>query len=301
MRLTERVAGSWYGHGRPGDDAVCVGVIAALTLMVQPAEVVSRPKEAAAAKQLILDATPAQFADLLAQVWATFAVLRPELVIRCGPFAAWLDCDPRDKNTIEAACAVARTALKEGLWDHDYSDQDILGVVYSGMRPDKARQARGEYFSPPSLCRLMGDLLIAGSDVGPGERICEPAAGTGGMFLGLANAMRAAGGDPEDHFWYGADISAVSVAGLAVNCHVWHLGQGVVLAVANSLAEPDWPARAAQEQDQALEDMRLRVQCARMLALLNPPEPAPEPAPEPPAPERRPLPGPIKGEPMTLF
>jgi hypothetical protein len=93
----------------------------------------------------------------------------------------------------------------------------------------------------------------------------------------------------------------VSVAGLAVNCHVWHLGKGVVLAVANSLAEPDWPARAAQEQDQALEDMRLRVQCARMLALLNPPEPAPEPAPEPPAPERRPLPGPIKGEPMTLF
>ena len=277
-----------------------MGVIAALTLMIQPAEVPAHPQEVAAAKRLILGADPAQFTSLLKQTWATFAILRPELCMRCGPFAAWLDEEPPSAYTAEGAIAAARTAIKAGLWDHDYSDQDIIGTVYTGMRPDKARQARGEYYTPPAITHLMGAMLM-GEHPEPGQSIMEPAAGTGGMLHGMADAIRAKGGNPADHTWYAADISPVSVAGLAVNCHVWQLGPNVVLAVANTLAEPDWPGRALREQQAARDNMRLTVQCARMLALLNPPEPAPEPAPEPDPPPRRPMPGPIKGEPMTLF
>jgi len=83
--------------------------------------------------------------------------------------------------------------------------------------------------------------------------IAEPAAGTGGMLRAAAQVIREAGHDPAEMLWVANDIAPLPVACMAVNCHVWGLGHGVVLGTANSLAEPDWYGREWDRQRAAVE------------------------------------------------
>ncbi|HXA61164.1 MAG TPA: hypothetical protein VNW94_18540, partial [Streptosporangiaceae bacterium] len=65
--------------------------------------------------------------------------------------------------------------------------------------------------------------------------VLDPAIGTGGMFLGMARAMRNAGRRPHLCSWTGVDVDPVAVACAAVNGFVWMLGPFVRLVVANAL------------------------------------------------------------------
>ena len=124
--------------------------------------------------------------------------------------------------------------------------------------------------------------------------IAEPAAGTGGMVRAAAQHIRGAGMDPAEFVWVVNDISALVVAALAVNCHVWGLGPNVVIGAADSLAEPDWPARAWETQCGAVARRDELMHHATILALLKgldrtfndgglaTSEPVQEPAPQPP-------------------
>ena len=211
------------------------------------------------AKQ-IPDGTDQFIVEGLAEVCSRFWMVRPELARLVRPFDWWLNEEPGKRNSTlpHAAAGVARAAVKAGLLDMaqngSLADCDVIGTMHMHDRSNSARQARGEFYTPPNLCDTMAQMILgAKEDLKPGMSIAEPAAGTGGMLRSAANWIREQGMDPGQFWWVANDISPVSVAGLAVNCYLWGLGPHVIIGVADSLADPAWPQRAWKEQQQATE------------------------------------------------
>jgi type I restriction enzyme M protein len=61
-------------------------------------------------------------------------------------------------------------------------DLDLKGAIYEGLLEKNAQDVRsgaGQYFTPRPLIQAIVDVLRPG----PGQRICDPAAGTGGFLL----------------------------------------------------------------------------------------------------------------------
>lgn len=281
---------AWHGAGAGSDDGPCVGVIAALALLGQADPQGPDPREQ------ILELGDEEIARLLTDVWCLFTITRPALAMRCGPFGEWLNAEPLDRHLLAGAGAVARAAVKAGLLeltlDLDVARQvDLLGVVYTTMRSKSAKKARGEFYTPPAVAEAMARITLGGLE--PGQSICDPTAGTGGLLRAAAQTIRGEGKDPHDYLWFGCDIAPVAVAGLAVNAHIWGLGPQVVIGCADSLAEPDWEQRALREQREAIEAQRSRAKTVEaigavraLLAGRPPPEGAatqcvPSPRPHP--------------------
>jgi N-6 DNA Methylase len=261
VKIAEAAASAWWkAHGSSRDE-IPLGVVAALALTTQADP--SGPDPA----KLILGADRDDIAELLRHIWTLFAITRPELSIRVGPFAAWLD-DPTT-GQLDGAHATAQALVKAGqltvTGDRDLAcEVDLLGHVYQELRNPKARKAHGEIYTPAPLATAMARLTLAGAK--PGQSICDPCAGTGGLLRAAAQHLRADGVDPHTIHWYAADIDPVVVSGLAVNMHLWDLGPHVVVGCANVLAEPDWETRARAEQNAAIDQHNTRLLVARFLA-----------------------------------
>jgi N-6 DNA Methylase len=305
-KVAEAAGAAWHGHHGPGSDSYAVGVIAALALLGQG-------PDGRDPRQQVLKASDADIAVMLTEVWCLFTIARPELAIRVGPFAEWLNDDPLNPHLVTACSAVARVAVRAGLLDMTLvrdTSVDVLGPAWTLLRTGQARQAQGEFYTPEPVALAMAQLTL-GDDPPAGSRICDPAAGTGGVLRGAAEALRHAGRNPHDYWWVGNDTSPVAVACLAVNAHLWDLGPRVLFGVANSLTEPGWEERAAREQDDAVDRQRERADLAAGLAAwqqafaaieaLTAPEPEPAPCPERDAEGHPPLFPPITGNPLTLF
>ncbi|HAR64128.1 MAG TPA: DNA methylase [Candidatus Margulisbacteria bacterium] len=72
---------------------------------------------------------------------------------------------------------------------------DDMGRAYEYLIKrfaDKANKKAGEFYTPRSIIRLMVNIL----DPQPGETICDPACGTGGMLLETIHHVKEHGGDP---------------------------------------------------------------------------------------------------------
>ena len=270
MMASQRVAAAadraWHGAGVGTDEGVCVGVIAALALLGRADLKGPDPGDQ------ILALGDEEVAQLLGEAWSLFTISRPELAFRCGPFGEWLNAERPDRHLLAGAGAVARAAVKSGLLeltlDLDVSRQvDLLGCVYTMMRSHSARAARGEFYTPPAVAEMMARVTLGA--LAPGQSICDPTAGTGGLLRGAASVLRADGLDPGDYLWYGCDVSSVAVAGLAVNAHIWGLGRQVVIGCADSLAEPDWEVRARREQFEAIEAQGSRVKTVEALGAMR--------------------------------
>ena len=288
-RVAERVAEAWYSHQGTSNSDIAVGVVAALALTDRADPAGPDPAK------MLLGSDDQEIVQMLSEIWSMFWITRPELARLVGPFASWVNDDPLHDSYVKSIAHVARAAAKAGLLDLAHSgsllDTDIIGMTYINMRSDSAKQARGEFYSPPNLCLMMAEMII-GRDMEPGQSIAEPAAGTGGMVRAAAEVIREQGMDPGDFWWVLNDISPVAVAGLAVNCHLWGIGRQVVIGVADTLREPDWPERAWREQQQVTAERDEQMKPARSLALLRSvisgkalePDPAPNAQALPPAP-----------------
>jgi hypothetical protein len=257
---------AWHSAGAGTDEGACVGVIAALALLGQADPQGPDPRGQ------ILELSDEEIAQLLSEVWCRFTISRPELAMRCGPFGGWLNAEPLDRHLLAGAGAVARAAVKSGLLeltlDLEVSRQvDLLGVLYTMMRSHSARRARGEFYTPPGVAEMMARMTLG--ELSPGQSICDPTAGTGGLLRAAAAALCAEGKDPHDYLWFGCDIAPVAVAGLAVNAHIWGLGPKVVIGCADSLAEPNWGQRALREQREAIEAQRSRLKTAQALSAMK--------------------------------
>lgn len=266
QRVAAAVDRAWHGAGAGTDEGVCVGVIAALSLLG------SADPEGPDPGAQILALDDDEVAQLLAEIWALFTISRPELAFRCGPFGEWLNPEEPDRRLLAGAGEVARAAVKSGLFELTLDlkvarQVDLLGTVYTNLRSHSARAARGEFYTPPAVAEVMAQISLGGLE--PGQSICEPTAGTGGLLRAAAAALRADGRDPGDYLWFGCDISPVAVAGLAVNAHIWGLGRQVVIGCANSIAEPDWEVRALREQREAIEAQRARIETAEALGTMR--------------------------------
>jgi hypothetical protein len=261
VKIAEAAASAWWKAHGGSTDAIPLGVVAALALMTQADPAGPDPAK------LILGADRDEIADLLRHIWTLFAITRPELSIRTGPLAAWLDNPARAQ--LDGAHATAHAVVKAGqltlTGDRDLAREvDLLGHVYQELRNPKAKKAHGEIFTPAPLATAMARMTLAGAE--PGQSICDPFAGTGGLLRAAAQELRAQGVDPRSMHWYAADIDPVVVAGLAVNMHLWDLGPHVVVGCANVLAEGDWQDRALTEQHAAIEQHNACVLVARVLA-----------------------------------
>ncbi|MBN1484378.1 MAG: SAM-dependent DNA methyltransferase [Chloroflexia bacterium] len=61
-------------------------------------------------------------------------------------------------------------------------DMDVKGEIYEGLLEKNAQDTKsgaGQYFTPRPLIRAMVDVMAPA----PGQRICDPAAGTGGFLI----------------------------------------------------------------------------------------------------------------------
>lgn len=93
---------------------------------------------------------------------------------------------------------------------------DILGYVYGELRSKFDRSGSGAFYTPLDVARLIA-LLNLGDDVKPGQSIYDPTCGSGTMFIGLADAIRARGLDPLDFVWRGQDLDGIACALAMVN------------------------------------------------------------------------------------
>jgi hypothetical protein len=64
---------------------------------------------------------------------------------------------------------------------------DLLGAVLTVLRSRSDKAARGQFYTPADACDLLAPIV---GTPGPGESVCEPAAGTGGMLRAVAKALR---------------------------------------------------------------------------------------------------------------
>lgn len=268
VRVAERVADAWYSYQGGSDTDIAVGVVAALALTAR-----ADPDGPDPASTLIGSADD-EIVQMLREVWSLFWITRPELARLCGPFAGWLNDDEPSPGRVKAAAHAARAAAKAGLLGMAHNgtlrDTDVIGATYLNMRSDSGKQARGEYYTPPGLCLMIAAMTLGGKDdLKPGMSIAEPAAGHGGMLRAAAEHIRQQGMDPGEFWWVANDISPAVVAGLAVNCHIWDLGPRVVIGVADTLREPDWPERAWREQREVTAHRDELAKTARALALFR--------------------------------
>jgi hypothetical protein len=292
-RICERAYDAWFSRQGSGDAAAALSVLAAFMLAdkVLP--------------DVLLKSADEEIVQGMAEAWSQFWILRPDLcACWCEPLCGWLlgcEREDRDKNTVRAAAAMARAAVKAGICDlvadDHLLDTDLLGHAFTVMRPKSARDALGEFYTPANLCEMMAAMTLGGAgDVWPGMSIAEPASGTGGMLRACAKVLREAGHDPADMVWVANDVNPLAVACLAVNVHVWGLGHNVVIGVADSLANPVWHEKAWERQCGAIKHRNELLRQAQMLALLRwtdqaataaaAPEPLPVPARPPADPDR---------------
>jgi len=275
-KIAEAATSAWWSAQGGSRDEIPLGVVAALALLTT-----ADPADPNPAK-LILAADRDEIAALLRHIWTLFAIVRPELSIRTGPFAAWLD-NPSSAQ-LDGAHATAHAVVRAGQLaltaDRDLAREvDLLGRVYQELRNPAAKKARGEVYTPGPVATLMARMVLAGAE--PGQSICDPCAGTGGLLRAAARELRAQGSNPRAMHWYAADIDPVAVSALAVNVHLWDLGPHVVVGCANTLAESDWRARALAEQHAAIGHHNARVTVARCLAALRLLTTAAQPASDP--------------------
>ena len=152
------------------------------------------------------------------------------------------------------------------------SPVDVKGVAYEEIVGANLRGDRGEFFTPRNACRMAVSML----DPRPGERLLDPACGTGGFLITamnhslskLAESERAEWTDPEsptqgelDELYrkrtlylssmvFGLDLNPVLVRAAKMNMVMNNDGAGGINQ-ANSLANPNtW-------NDEARDSIRL--------------------------------------------
>ena len=80
--------------------------------------------------------------------------------------------------------------IKEFIDQHEWMsyDADLKGDAYEGLIEKTAQEGAkgaGQYFTPRALISAIVDVMLPE----PGDRVCDPACGTGGFFLGAYQSI----------------------------------------------------------------------------------------------------------------
>lgn len=250
--IAEHVDAAWSGNHGSCHLELPLSVVAALSLLSEQAMTADDMTTG------ILSLRTDEFAELIGELWLSFARSRPDLTIRAWPLmSVWHDPDqPLTEEQRCAAHSVGIAALRAGILALTATDRryetDLLGTLLTRLRPRVVLQDRGQFLTPPAPCALIAQVL------GDADRpvVFDPAAGTAGMLRTQAQRMRAAGQDPAQVRWIAADTDPTAIACAAVNTVVWGLGELVVLGVGDTLAGDQWWTRAIAEREETLQLVR---------------------------------------------
>jgi hypothetical protein len=171
----------------------------------------------------IVDVMRGVLTGVVAHLWNGEAILAPLLGALDGPRA-----HETAQLTVDT---LARARVGDFVTGRDPFAADLLGMLHTETRSQLGIKGSGAFYTPENVALMIGMM----SHTQECESILEPAIGTGGMFLGLARAMRMAGRRPHRCTWTGIDIDPLAIACAAVNSFVWMLGPFVRLVVANAL------------------------------------------------------------------
>ncbi len=255
LDIGEAVAYAWHSHNGYGIE-VPIGVVAALSLFP-----VGRDDAPLVAGYLLnLDDT--QLWGTMRETWAYWWLRHPHLVDRASILAKWTEEDEPDRSRIQAVRAVAHAAIRAGLIDLTSERGpwvDVLSWVVTLLRSQGARQGLGEYHTPPEVAELMARMSLGDlSDLKPGMRLTDPAAGTGGLMRAAAMILDERGVDPAEFGWQMNDVDPIAAAGCAVNAMLWGLGDDVVVSCGDVLADPGAVERAYEDR-RAIREHRDRM------------------------------------------
>jgi hypothetical protein len=95
--------------------------------------------------------------------------------------------------------------------DQDHITGDMLGQAYEYLLKnfaDVSGQKAGEFFTPRSVVHLLVGIL----NPQPGERVYDPAAGSGGMLVDTINQVRDAGGEHRSLRLYAQEVNLTTSA-----------------------------------------------------------------------------------------
>lgn len=251
MEIAQAVATAWNASNHSGRRDVALSVVAALSLTEQ------RDPNGPDLTQQLRSQSPEEFAGTLRQIYTALVNARPDLTHLVYPLMEWLFNEP-DPALQRAAKHTADAALRAGQLDLTGTDRrydtDLLGVVLALLKSENATGANAQIYTPAPIADAMSSMLMAG--INPpheGQRVMDPAVGTGGLFRAAAQAMRSNGHDPATVSWYGADIDDLAIAACAVNSLLWGLGPRILLCVTNTLTEPDWATRAEAQREELIK------------------------------------------------
>jgi hypothetical protein len=109
---------------------------------------------------------------------------------------AWADLPPP---------AVAKSLHEIGRWKMEAGDP--LGAATMLLMSEGSKSARGAFYTPYSVSLMMAMMV----DPGPGESVCDPCCGSGGMLLAALDACRTKHGPDSYLEVYGVDIDPGAV------------------------------------------------------------------------------------------
>lgn len=244
--IAQAVDESWNKSNHSGRRDVALSVVAGLSLVGQ------RDSDGPDLGEELRSQTPEGFTATLREIYTTLINARPDLMHLVYPLMEWMFNDP-DAALQSAAKRTADAALRQGQLDltgtDNRYDTDLLGIVLTMLKSHSAGKANAQIYTPTALADMMARMTPPEE----GSSVCDPAVGTGGLLRAAAQAMREQGRDPATVAWYGADIDDLAVAAAAVNSVVWGLGPRILLCVANTLAEGDWPHRAEAQRAEVVQ------------------------------------------------
>jgi len=116
--------------------------------------------------------------------------------------------------------------------------QDLLGPLYMALTSQGSKKLGGEFFTPPSLCRMMAELNFAGPGIVPEDRpldCSEPCCGTGGMVLAATEVLKRETGSTLHARWLAQDLNQTSAYACFVNLSLW--GVPATVRCGNSLGD----------------------------------------------------------------
>jgi hypothetical protein len=260
-KVAEAVAAAWFGAHGSGRLEVPLSVVA--TLAAAPL----KGPGGIDVTDVVIDWGPDDFTAYARGVWTSVIRMRPDITHLIYPLIAWY-FDDGSVDVRSQAHDVVQAALRAGQVDLTRTDRrfdvDLLGAVLTVLRPKSALKARGQFYTPTSVTKLLARM----SDVDEGRNVEDPMMGTGGMFRAVAEAMRELGRDPTTIRWLGCDIDEIAVACATVNSMIWGLGSDIAFYAGNALVD-DWRTAAIGQRDKLRQIAAEVVRFKQLFGLLD--------------------------------
>ena len=92
---------------------------------------------------------------------------------------------PLPAETAELACITGTAAARLDIDEASY----MIGVIYTGLLPDRFRSQLGAYYTPPTLCERLLDMATNAGVDWHSARVLDPACGGGAFLSPVARRM----------------------------------------------------------------------------------------------------------------